>query len=52
MLFIIRQGKLEMYLSNIEKQGDGVVEVRVGTASIDPEMPQYGKQRRASQQHT
>lgn len=41
----------KLYLSDIEEQGDGVVEVGVGTAGIDPEMPKYRKQRRAHQQH-
>lgn len=32
------------YLSNVEQQCDGIVEVRVGTASIDPEMPKHRKE--------
>lgn len=37
-------------LSHVEEQRDGVVEVRVGAAGVDPEVPEDGKQSRARQQ--
>lgn len=39
------------YLSNIEQQCDGIVEVWVGTASIDPEMPEHREEHWACQQN-
>lgn len=40
-----------IYLSKIEEQRNGVVEIRVGTASVYPQMPEYRKKRGARQQH-
>lgn len=38
------------YLSHVEQQRYGVVEVGVGAAGVDPEVPQNGKQSRTGQQ--
>lgn len=40
------------HLSDVKQQRDGVVEVGVGTAGVDPQMPQDGKQSGARDQHT
>lgn len=40
------------HLPHIEDQGDGVVEVGVGAASVDPEVPEDRKEHRAGDQHT
>ena len=41
-----------MYLCHVEQQRDGVVEVGVGAASIDPQVPEDRKQGRAGKEHT
>ncbi len=41
-----------LYLSKVEEQSDGIVEIRVGTASVYPQMPEHRKERGACQQHT
>lgn len=43
---------IRLYLCHIEEQSDGIVEVGVGTASINPQVPQYREEGRTGQQHT
>lgn len=38
------------YLCHVEQQRYGVVEVGVGAAGVDPEVPEDGEQSRAGQQ--